>query len=93
MIVIDISQPTENLLWELQNVLPQFGPRCVLIGHYDEVCRLATNDPRAAPRRLLAAHLASLLDSREVLAYTNDDQGMRRFARALQPKPADARAV
>jgi hypothetical protein len=72
MIVIDISQPTENLLWELQDVLPQFGPTCVLIGHDDEVRRLATNHAHAAARRLLAAHLASILDGWEVLAYTND---------------------
>ena len=91
MILIDVSERTENLLWEIQNVLPKLGPRCILIGHYDKVCRLATNGPHAAPRGLVAAHLASLLDDREVLAYTNDDQGMRRFARALQAKLEDAR--
>jgi len=93
MILIDVSERTENLLWEIQNVLPKLGPRCILIGHYDKVCRLATNGPHAAPRGLVAAHLASLLDDREVLAYTNDDLGMRRFARALQAKLEDARIV
>ena len=57
MILIDVSERTENLLWEIQNVLPKLGPRCILIGHYDKVCRLATNGPHAAPRGLVAAHL------------------------------------
>jgi len=92
MIVVDVSEPTENVLWEIQNMLPQFGPRCVLIGHYDAVCRLATSDP-PAPRGVTAGHLASLLDGREVLAYTNDEQGMRRFARALRANLEGLRAA
>jgi hypothetical protein len=93
VIVVDVSKPTDNLLWEIENVLPEFGQRCVLIGHYNEVCRLAANDPHAAPRGPMAAHLASLLEGREVLAYTNDDQGMRRFARALRAKLESVRAA
>jgi hypothetical protein len=93
VIVVDVSKPTDNLLWEIENLLPEFGPRCVLIGHYDEACRLATNNPHAAPRGPMAGRLASLLEGREVLAYTNDDQGMRRFARALRAKLESVRAA
>jgi hypothetical protein len=91
VILIDVSEPTQNLLWEIQNVLPEFGPRCVFVGHYDRVCRFATNGSNVAPHGL-AAQLASLLDGREVLAYTNDEQGMRQFARALRAKLEVARA-
>jgi len=54
--------------------------------------RLATSDP-PAPRGVTAGHLASLLDGREVLAYTNDEQGMRRFARALRANLEGLRAA
>jgi hypothetical protein len=31
--LIDVSEPTENLLWEIEELTKRFGARCVIIGH------------------------------------------------------------
>jgi hypothetical protein len=82
--LIDISEPTEHVLWELEELTKRFGDRCVVIGHSDRVAALATlpaGDRGPAP---VERRLADLLDGREVLAYTTDPQGLKRFARALR---------
>ena len=82
--LVDISEPTENVLWELEELVKRFGDKCVVIGQYERVAVLAgvqsgERAPTAVERRL-----ADLLDGREVLAYTTDPKGLRRFARALR---------
>jgi hypothetical protein len=84
--LIDVSEPTENLLWEIQELTGQFGARCVFVGHYDRVRRLAADAEEAPSLEGLNDRLSILLDGQEVLAYTTDRQGMRRFARALRAK-------
>jgi hypothetical protein len=86
VILIDVSEPSENLLWEIQEVAAGFGSRCVLVGQYERVRHLATDAREALPPEALAARLATLLDNREVLAYTTDRHGMKRFARSLRGK-------
>lgn len=79
--LIDISEPTENVLWEVEELLVQSGERFVLIGQYERVAALARRDGEHTPA---ARRLAALLHGREVLAYTTDRRGLRRFARGLR---------
>ena len=82
--LIDVSEPTENVLWEIDALTARFGSRCVVIGHHDRVSRLAAPPGSGPSAGSLDERLARLLDGREVLAYTTDRRGMRRFARALR---------
>jgi hypothetical protein len=80
--LIDISEPTEHVLWEIEELTKRFGDKCVLIGQYDQVAALAAfpqGDTPSVHRRLV-----TLLEGREVLAYTMERQGLRRFARSLR---------
>jgi hypothetical protein len=81
--LIDISEPTESVLWELEELTKRFGDACVLIGRHERVAALALEPgdrgPTPVERRLI-----DLLDGREVLAYTTDPRGLKRFARALR---------
>jgi hypothetical protein len=93
-ILIDISEPTESLLWEIQTLKPLLGSKFVVIGERERVLRLGTAS--TGPSRELAHRLAVALDGQRVLAYTTDRRGQRRFARALRnrldtlPAPASA---
>ncbi len=84
--LIDVSEPTENLLWEIQELSGQFGSRWVLVGHYDRVRQLAADAKEAPSPGAFIDRLLILLDGQEVLAYTTDQPGIKRFARALQAK-------
>ena len=83
--LIDLSDPTENVLWELEELTRRFGPRCLIVGQRERVVRFADAPETAAPGSL-DERLRALLDGQEVLAYTTDRRGMRRFARALRGK-------
>lgn len=78
--LIDVSEPTENVLWEIEQMTRRFGPRCVFVGQRDRVTALTspaqTGSMLARQQQLLAGH--------QVLAYTNDEQGVHTFARALR---------
>jgi hypothetical protein len=80
---IDISEPTENVLWELEELTKRFGDKCVLIGHHERVAALAALPRTGGGARSVERRLADLLDGREVPAYTTDPRGLKRFARAL----------
>jgi hypothetical protein len=82
--LIDISEPTENVLWELEELTMRFGDKCVLIGHYDQVATLAAIPPGGRSAPSIQRRLAGLLQGREVLAYTTDTHGLKRFARSLR---------
>jgi hypothetical protein len=84
VLLFDISEPTENLLWEIEQLTGRWGSRCIFVGDYDRVQRLAGN---AVTRpESLDGRLSVLLDGHEVLGYVADRRGMRRFARALRSK-------
>jgi hypothetical protein len=78
--IVDVSEPSEHLVWEIEQ-LTQARTRCLFIGHHDRVTRLAEpgGDDETNARRV-----AALLEWEEILAYTTDRRGMRRFARALR---------
>ena len=46
VVVIDVSHPTDALLWEVATMKPLFGTRWVLVGSYDQVVWLG--HPRVA---------------------------------------------
>jgi hypothetical protein len=82
--LIDVSEPTENVLWELEELTRRFGPKCVLIGQHERVTQLtALSHDRSMPPSV-GQRIANLLEGREVLAYTTDPRGLKRFARALR---------
>ena len=76
--LIDISEPTENVLWEIEELVGRFGDRCVFIGAYGRLQALIAREPDHLTRRL-----STILDGRQVLAYTPGARGTRRFVRAL----------
>jgi hypothetical protein len=84
--LIDISDISGNVLWEIEEVTHRFGPRCLFVGRRDRVAWLA--DP---PSGLSTDEegLLQLLDGHEVLAYMTDQPGVRRFARSLRAKLRD----
>lgn len=84
--LIDVSVPTENLLWELEELTGRFGSRCLVVGEHDRVVQLVRTSASSARTAAVDARLLSLIDGSEVLAYTTDRRGMRRFARALRAK-------
>jgi hypothetical protein len=83
-ILIDVSEPTDNLLWEIHNIFSAVGLRCVLIGRYDRIRHLALDVPDRASTAENDRRLAALLDGHEVLAYTTDPADFRRFTRSLR---------
>jgi len=79
--ILDISDPTENLLWELTEIERQYNGRLILIAEHPRIAGWA--DGISPDEHPLSARLTQLLGDRDVLAYTTDRKGMRRFARAL----------
>jgi hypothetical protein len=78
--VVDISEPSENVLWEVQRLLAA-GTRLVPIGHVPELEAVYRVAARPDP---WAARLDELLVGTDVLGYTLTWFGRRRFIRALQ---------
>ena len=84
--IIDVSEPTENLLWEIQSLTDRPGIRCVFVGQSNRVAGLTGSPTNAQPPGSLAERLLNLLEGREVLAYVTGRRGLRRFARALRAR-------
>jgi hypothetical protein len=82
-IVIDISDPTENLLWEVESLKSRLGDRFIVIGDYHRIAEFAYG---GSDQLSAEARLATTLDGQSVLAYTHDRRGMDRFARALRDR-------
>jgi hypothetical protein len=76
--IVDISEPTVNLAWEVSELdRLDRETRCIFIGDHS---RIAGWD---ASKSSNAQYVGSVIGDREVLAYTTDRAGMRRFAKAL----------
>lgn len=80
--LIDVSEPTENLVWEIEELMVRARKRCVFIGEHDRALEIASGSGAGPFDR----HVASLLELDEILGYTTDRRGRRRFARALRGK-------
>jgi hypothetical protein len=81
LVVIDISRPTESLLWEIETVRSDKHARWILVGEEDHLAELTTGN-----RQKLTAEqkgLLRLVDGEEVLAYSMEPSALRRFTRAL----------
>jgi hypothetical protein len=82
-VLIDISEPTENLLWEIKTLRP------ILCGRWAFMCeegqfRPAPSDEEAFDSR---ARLEEILAGEDVLLYaTSDRSRLRRFSRSLRRK-------
>ncbi|MPV35690.1 hypothetical protein [Georgenia subflava] len=79
--LVDVSEPSANVVWELEHLRGLDVP-CHFVGERPDLERLARaavdgSDPAAA-------HIADLLAGREVLAYTTDRRGLGRFAGELR---------
>src|SRR5262249_45379647 len=83
-VLIDVSEPTPNLAWEVETLLQDHPDRCVLVGERSQVRALLRSGSPDPARRTVA----TLIDGREVIAYTNDPRGVRRFTRALRRRLA-----
>ena len=79
--IIDVSEATENIVWELQELDRLCPGRYVLIGEHSRIVTWA--EPASLPADTLEARFAACLDSHALLAYTTDKAGMHRFAHAL----------
>ncbi|MEZ0447416.1 hypothetical protein [Cellulomonas sp. ICMP 17802] len=96
--LVDVSRPTESLLWEIQELSANDDGRCVYIGHVDRLARFLPDVSRTAPPswqvpsyEVLAATPASVigrieqaLDGHDVLAYSSDPATVGRFSRSLE---------
>jgi hypothetical protein len=83
--LVDVSEPTDNLAWEIEELRGRLGTRCVFIARHDRALPLAAAGT-AVPRAPMERRVAYLLEGESILAYTSDRRGMRRFARALREK-------
>lgn len=83
VVLLDVSEPTSNVLWELEE-LTSTGTPYVAIGELGQVARVASPAAEDFPDDGLACRLRALLGEREILAYTTDPRGLGRFARALR---------
>jgi hypothetical protein len=82
--IIDISELTENIAWELSE-LQRAGSldRCIFIGEADRVVLPAEGGATPAGAGSLESRVAAVIGDRPVLAYATNRKGMRRFTRAL----------
>ena len=83
-VLLDVSEPTENVLWELRTLRTRPHVPLVVVAQLDAARSfLPAGSPPAGSQ---VARVAALLDGRDVLAYTTSGGGLRRFARALHRK-------
>jgi hypothetical protein len=91
-VIVDVSDPTENVLWELEEMERLCRGRYVLIGDETSIRRWSAST-EVEGAQTFAARFATQLRDHEVLAYTTDAAGMRRFARALHHRLHDLPSV
>lgn len=103
--LVDVSRPTESLLWEIGELTATDDGRCVFVGDYERLARFLPDvgrggvpdgwpvyryDPLAAGPETVIGRILALLDGREVLAYGDGRDALGRFARALQGRLVEA---
>jgi hypothetical protein len=78
-IVIDVSEPTSNLLWEVSTLKPELRLHWILVAEKERL-----NSWTAATGSDLNQKLLALLDGDTVLAYSLERADRKRFARSLR---------
>jgi hypothetical protein len=78
--LIDVSEPTENLIWEIEELRTRTRTKCVFICEHQRAEEITSSS------QPFDQQVARLLELEEILAYTTDRRGRRRFARALRGK-------
>jgi hypothetical protein len=85
--IVDLSEPTENLMWEITELVRLGGhDRCIFIIDHARLDDAGNFRDGGAG---FAANLAILVGDGDVLGYRTDRAGMRRFARALYGRLLD----
>jgi hypothetical protein len=79
--LIDVSEPTENLIWEIEELRDRTRTKSVFICEHRRAEEITSSSSRP-----FDGHVARLLELDEILAYTTDRRGRRRFASALRSK-------
>jgi hypothetical protein len=87
-VIVDISEPTEHVLWELEEMARLCPGKYILIGEESSIRRWSAGIVAHSPQSFWM-RFANHLGEAEVLAYTTDEGGMRRFARALHGRLRD----
>jgi uncharacterized BrkB/YihY/UPF0761 family membrane protein len=82
-VVIDVSEPTTNLLWEIETLKPDLRPRWILVAEQQHLNGFAT---MTGQNLTVNRRLFELLDGEDILVYSIDREGKKRFARALRGK-------
>jgi hypothetical protein len=83
-VVIDISQPTDNLLWEIEVMKSRFKSRWILVGESGHLSNMNSTNTKQLSK--IDQQLLKHLDRECVLAYRKGKPGMKLFAQALQRK-------
>jgi hypothetical protein len=78
--LIDVTHPTANVLWEIDQVQRTFGRRCVFVGQYERLGHLFMIPEPGSLTEALQRRLSGF----DVLAYHSGPGGRRRFVRALR---------
>jgi hypothetical protein len=81
--LIDVSEPTENLVWEIDTLRDRFGERCVFVGNIDRFGRF-TGGEAPALSGSVTERADALIANETILAYGANDPSGKRFARALR---------
>jgi hypothetical protein len=81
--LIDVSEPTENLIWEIEELTRRSQTKCVFICRHDRALQIAAAAASVSPSSF-DDDMGRLLEMEEILAYTTDRSGIKRFARALR---------
>ncbi|WP_157631336.1 hypothetical protein [Catelliglobosispora koreensis] len=89
--IMDVSHPTDPLLWEIQTLKPLFGERLIYVGSREHV--LALTRPAHEIAGTPTGLLAQLLDGSEIIAYGQTWPQRRRFAKALRRRIANSKAI
>jgi len=85
VVLIDVSETGEGLLWELDNLKAKQEHRWILVGQHDALMQLAAMPVGSEAAGSVGQRLAARLDGSRVLAYTGDKpRQMKRFARLLR---------
>jgi hypothetical protein len=76
--IIDVSRPSNAVLWEVEEMAKRLGGRCVIVGEAGAVRALTESTESNAVR------LRRLLQGAPVYVYGTDRVASRRFARTLR---------